>query len=321
MILAMVPEHDPRERFETSGTDLDVASAMFSKAYAGSDFLTRQTGDFVYRHTMIGGAGLQLRGSRFTAQISGEVEPTDDYVVQWVTRGSGTLDVGRDEVHLVRGAPTMFPTGRPYAFVLDGVDQNLMHFERRFLEEQAAARAGTETGPLHFDHTYAPSGESLRVWREAVTFAARTVTTPTPPSPVLLTEVALFTARTLLETFPHRILAPADRGTGGTGRVGAAIEFMHANASLGITTTDVARAVGLSVRGLQQAFQRQLGQAPNAVLRGIRLDRTRDDLVRADATTATVAETARRWGFAHLGRFSAAYSTRFGEYPRDTLTR
>ncbi|WP_162236677.1 helix-turn-helix transcriptional regulator [Curtobacterium sp. Leaf261] len=317
----MVPEHDPRERFETSGTDLGVASAMFAEAYAGSDFLTRQTGAFAYRHTMVGGAGMQLRGSRFTAHISGEVEPTDDYVVQWVTRGGGVIDVGHDEVHLLRGAPTMFPTGRPYAFVLDGVDQNLVHFERRFLEREAAARAGTEVGPLHFDHTHSPTGESLRKWREAVALAARAVMVPEPPSPVLLSEIAQFTARTLLDTFPHRVLAPADRGPGGSGRVGTAIEFMHANAALGITTTDVARSVGLSVRGLQQAFQRQLGEAPNTILRGIRLDRARDDLARADPSTTTVAATARLWGFAHLGRFSGAYLARFGEYPRDTLAR
>jgi hypothetical protein len=30
---------------------------------------------------------------------------------------------------------------------------------------------------------------------------------------------------------------------------------------------------------------------------------------------------ARHWAFAHLGRFSAAYQQRFGEYPRETLHR
>jgi len=34
-----------------------------------------------------------------------------------------------------------------------------------------------------------------------------------------------------------------------------------------------------------------------------------------------VAAVAERWGFAHLGRFSAAYFRRFGEYPKASLRR
>jgi transcriptional regulator GlxA family with amidase domain len=94
---------------------------------------------------------------------------------------------------------------------------------------------------------------------------------------------------------------------------------MHAFAHTPVTTTDVAEHVGLSVRGLQQAFQRQVGTAPNAMLRGIRLDRVHEELRRASAGDLTVASVALRWGFAHLGRFSAAYASRFGQYPRDTL--
>jgi AraC-like DNA-binding protein len=321
MILPMVTEHDPRERFEASGTDLDEAVSLFAQEYRGSGFTVRETGPFAWRHTMIGGAGVQLRGSRFGARIEGDVEPADDYVVNWLNRGVGVMDIGRDEVQMLPGRPHMFPTGRPYAFSYADVDQNLIHFERRFLEEQAAERAGTEPGPLWFDHTATPDGDTLRTWREAVSFAARTVAGREAPTPVLLTEVSRFTARTLLDTFPHRVLAPATPAGGGTGRVGAAVEYMHAHADQGITTTDVAQAVGLSVRGLQQAFQRQLGEAPNAVLRGIRLDRTRDDLRRASPTSTTVASVARRWGFGHLGRFSASYAARFGEFPRETLHR
>ncbi|MFZ7087878.1 AraC family transcriptional regulator [Curtobacterium sp. RRHDQ10] len=317
----MSSEHDPRERFEAAGSDADDAVALFAAEYRGSGFRVRETGAFSYRHTMIGGGGMQLRGSRFGAAIEGEIEPDVDYVVNWLTRGSGVLDIGRDEVRMRVGRPHMFPTGRPYGFALADVEQNLVHFERRFLEELAAERAGTEPGPLWFDHQATPDGDALVRWREAVSVAARTLAGRDAPTPVLLTEVSLATARTLLATFPHRVLAPATPAGGRTGRVGAAVEYMHANADRGITTTDVARAVGLSVRGLQQAFQRQLGEAPNAVLRGIRLDRTREDLRRSGPSDTTVAAIARRWGFGHLGRFSASYAARFGEFPRDTLHR
>ncbi|MFP5477787.1 MAG: helix-turn-helix domain-containing protein, partial [Gammaproteobacteria bacterium] len=34
-----------------------------------------------------------------------------------------------------------------------------------------------------------------------------------------------------------------------------------------------------------------------------------------------VAGVALRWGFGHLGRFSADYRARFGEYPSETVRR
>jgi AraC-like DNA-binding protein len=45
----------------------------------------------------------------------------------------------------------------------------------------------------------------------------------------------------------------------------------------------------------------------------------RTDLRLADPVRTTVADAARAWGFSHLGRFSAAYAARFGEYPSETL--
>jgi transcriptional regulator GlxA family with amidase domain len=56
-------------------------------------------------------------------------------------------------------------------------------------------------------------------------------------------------------------------------------------------------------------------------LRGVRLRHTHDDLLAADPTTTTVAEIAARWGFGHMGRFSAEYHRHHGEYPKATLRR
>lgn len=96
---------------------------------------------------------------------------------------------------------------------------------------------------------------------------------------------------------------------------------MHENAALPIGPVEIAGAAHLSVRGAQVAFQRLLGTTPLASLRDVRLDRVRIDLRLADPARATVASVARSWGFAHLGRFSAAYAARFGEYPSVTLGR
>jgi transcriptional regulator GlxA family with amidase domain len=214
----------------------------------------------------------------------------------------------------------VFPTGRSFAFDLQDVRQSLVQFDRTFLEGVAAEEHGVQPGPLVFDHATPPRREDLRAWNAQVQRAAAVVLGSAPVTQLALDETARETAKALLRTFPHTVLAPeVTLPQGATGRVREAVEYMHAYAHTPISTTDVAAHVGLSVRGLQQAFQRQVGTAPNAMLRGIRLDRVRDELRQGAPGHVTVAAVAVKWGFAHLGRFSGAYLTRFGEYPRDTL--
>ncbi|WP_420364500.1 AraC family transcriptional regulator [Curtobacterium sp. L3-7] len=317
----MTVESDPRMSFETSGDDLGAALRMYEDAYEGTDFVARYTErDFSYRFRVVGDDTMSFRSSRFDARVSGEVEVRDEYVVMWTAEGGGLVDVGRDEVTLVPGTPMMFPTGRPYVFDLADIRQSLVQFERSYLEGVAAEFHGAQPGPLVFDHAAALEADDVRVWNRQVQAAAATVLGSAPVSPLVLAETARETATTLLRTFPHRLLTPdVPLPQGATGRVRGAVEYMHAFAHTPISTTDVAEHVGLSVRGLQQAFQRQVGTAPNAMLRGIRLDRIREELRRGSPGELTVASVAVKWGFAHLGRFSAAYASRFGEYPRDTL--
>ncbi len=312
---------DPRTRFDTSGTDLGAALQMFSEAYEGSDFAASRTDrPFAYRFKVVGDESMSFRSTHFDARARGAATSGDDYVVMWTAQGGGTVDVGRDEVTFGPNVPVVFPTGRPFVFDLQDVRQNLVQFDRRFLEGVAAEVHGRTPGPLVFDHAQRPRHEDLRMWNEQVQRAAQTVLGTGQVSALALAETAHDTAVAMLRTFPHELLAPeVPVPQGATTRVREAIEYMHAYAHAPISTTDVAEHVGLSVRGLQQAFQRQVGTAPNAMLRGIRMDRVHEELRRGVPGHTTVASVAVAWGFAHLGRFSAAYAKRFGEYPRDTL--
>jgi AraC-like DNA-binding protein len=322
---ATIPEMtatmDPRTVFETSGSDLDAARSMFEQAYEASGFLPERTERaFGYRFRTVGDQTMSLRSTRFDARMVGEVDSGDQISVAWVTDGGGVLDVGRDEVALAPGRPVVFPTGRPYRFDLADVRQSVVQFDRTFLERIAAEAYGTEPGTVVFDHTAVPGAEAVRAWNHQVQEASRIVLGTAPVSVLAFADTARRTALALLSTFPHRIATKqVPLPAGATGRVRTAVEYMHAAAHTPITTTDVAEHVGLSVRGLQQAFQRQIGVAPNALLRGIRLDRVREELRAGTPSDITVASVAVQWGFAHLGRFSAAYARRFTEYPRDTL--
>lgn len=87
-----------------------------------------------------------------------------------------------------------------------------------------------------------------------------------------------------------------------------------------LTVEDVAEALGVSARTLQDCFRREIQTTPTAYLRTCRLDAVHRALAAADPGTS-VTELAVRHGFTHLGRFAGRYRARFGESPSTTLRR
>ncbi len=97
-------------------------------------------------------------------------------------------------------------------------------------------------------------------------------------------------------------------------------DYLEANAQNVVELADIAVIAGIPLRTLHHQFRRTLGITPLQLLRDIRLDRVRGELLRPQAVPS-VTMAAMNWGFDHLGRFSASYKQRFGETPRDTVRR
>jgi AraC-like DNA-binding protein len=97
--------------------------------------------------------------------------------------------------------------------------------------------------------------------------------------------------------------------------VGVAVDHIEATPEGTLSVGDLARVAGVGERALQLAFRRHLGTTPAAYLRQVRLERAHADLLAArpeDGTTVT--DIGLLHGFAHGGRFAAAYRQRFGEH-------
>jgi AraC-like DNA-binding protein len=126
----------------------------------------------------------------------------------------------------------------------------------------------------------------------------------------------------LLHQHPHtysdEIAKPAPVPIAGLVR--RAERLMVDKAVESITVSDVASELGVSLRSLQAGFRRWRDTTPNVFLRQIRLQRVRDEL-RLSGGEANVTALALRYGFSHLGRFSAYYRSAFGETPSATLRR
>ena len=83
-----------------------------------------------------------------------------------------------------------------------------------------------------------------------------------------------------------------------------------------LSVADLALELGVPSASLREAFTETTGVTPGTWLRQHRLDGARRDLIR---TSGSVSEIAMKWGFWHLGRFSAYYAQRFGHTPSDAL--
>ncbi|MFI9363000.1 AraC family transcriptional regulator [Kitasatospora sp. NPDC053057] len=100
-------------------------------------------------------------------------------------------------------------------------------------------------------------------------------------------------------------------------------EFCEEHVHEAVSVADIALAARTSLRSLREGFRAHLNTTPLAYLRQVRLDHAHRDLLAiADGRAeGTVTDVACRWGFTHLGRFSAVYRQTFGRSPSDTLRR
>ncbi|NII52124.1 AraC family transcriptional regulator [Frigoribacterium endophyticum] len=217
--------------------------------------------------------------------------------------------------------PFLTPTETSYSFSMTPHRHSIVHFDASFFEDVAATRHGRTAQRIVFDYAATPTPQALAAWKHALGEATPLITHPgTPAAERLLAQTTL--AHALLDLFPWQALnIPAKIRTERTQRLRLAAEYVHAYVDQAITSHDVATAADMHPRTLQQQMSTHLGASPTSFIRDVRLDRVRLDLLAADPATARVAEIAKRWGFGNLGRFSAAYFTRFAEYPRNTLAQ
>ena len=86
------------------------------------------------------------------------------------------------------------------------------------------------------------------------------------------------------------------------------------------SVSEIAAAVGLSVRSLEAGFREWKKDTPGQYMRRVRLEAARKALLNPDQHT-TVTNVALNLGFVHLPRFSQYYKTVFNEQPSQTLQR
>ncbi|PZE38551.1 hypothetical protein DEJ25_11245 [Curtobacterium sp. MCPF17_011] len=304
-----------------AGTDTDGAIQDLAGMYAGRAWHSSPvSSDYWYKYVGVGDGQMSIRRSQMHGRLRGDVAVEGEVVVQWIDSGDARVDVGRDEVQMQPGVPTLFPIEQRFEMAYEDWDQRLVHLNRDLVLDVAAEQHLVD-GTLGFDRSVTPTASAVIRWRSSVAAAMQALRSGGTSS-LAWHEAQRDVARSLFglyrfqsEGFPHGY------GDRKNVRVRRAVEFIHEHAGEPLSVADIARAADLSVRGLQESFQRILDRTPMTYLREVRLRHVHADLLHADPIATSVADVASRWGFAHMGRFSNAYLQRFGEYPRVTLRR
>lgn len=294
-------------------TDPAVAADAIARTHMthGVD-VTSDGAPFSFEERVRGTRLLSLESTACTGVVRGTIEPDGAMVLVWLKSGRGTVDGHRVPI----GRPVLY-RNEPQPVRFESFQKDVLRIDRATVERVAAERGDWAPGPLEFQPRHVPEGPTLAAWWLMVrTIAAEVLGGPDEVSEERERELTRFAAGGLLTAIPHWPVGQPGPQTAASARFARAETFLLEHATEQITVADIANAAGLSVRGLQAAFNRHHGITPLAYLRRIRLLLAREQL--QSDVDPSIAEVARGAGFAHLGRFAGAYRDEFGELPRHT---
>lgn len=269
---------------------------------------------FRFRYRTVDDGRVALCTSSVSAPWTARVAPRRQYVLAWSVEGGVILDADRTDAVVMRpGTPVMYPAGRTVNVASPAGTQHLVRFDADYLEAVTAIGDGAPR-PLDVPVTV-PRARLAGVQDAVRRTAPRLLDVHTPDDEREALDLDL--ARAVLDAFcpmPDGLVPDVGAST-----LERAKALMHARFDEPLTATQIALGVGVSVRTLQETFQREAGVTPMTYLRDIRLAKARLALQLGDPRETSVGTLAQSCGFRHMGRFSGTYRHEFGEYPADTL--
>lgn len=126
----------------------------------------------------------------------------------------------------------------------------------------------------------------------------------------------------ILERLPHRYSSWFERQPAAPApwQIRRAVEFIDGHKTGPLTVQDVADAIGIGMRSLQEGFRRHKQMSPHDYLKRARLNGVRAELL-DPRSTRSIEAVARHWGFVNRGHFACDYREMFGEQPSQTRRR
>ena len=249
------------------------------------------------------------------------------YLVQIPLAGQAEIRYGPQRIDSDRNTAVVLSPHRPVTMRWHAdCAQLMLHIPRALVEQRVAAVPDGPAAPLDFALALPQDAGPTAGWCRMVLDLAHNIDTH---GALWLQHAAAVASLQdmllagLLSLQPHDAAPPAVSAEALPRHIQRATDFIRTQAEQALGVTDIARAACVSVRAREEGVRRHLGTTPGAYLRTVRLQQVHEQLRAAarEGRALSLFEVAYRYGFFHLGRFSAYYKAQFGEPPSATLKR
>lgn len=310
-----------RTSFQSLYRNLGELRFLLSNIYDAPVKLERlEDTDFLFRMSKFGNSTFSLCDS-YTSGIASSFESdNDDIVIKTRSRGGYDIQTWNDTYQLSHDIGFVYTAGHAIGYAterataISTIQIERATFEetlRRYAEEPPAKWSGIRGFSLGGGFGYLIQALSNR-YRE--NFSSLVECNYSEMSLKLIQEAAIVAIADLISNG----VSPThgERVTISRRNVMRAVDMIN-NQTEPLTIHDLANALDISVRALQDGFRRHLNLSPHSLLKTGRIEGARRDLL--SGNVATVREAATKWGFSNLARFNQEYFAAVGLYPKDTI--
>lgn len=252
----------------------------------------------------------------------------DCYTVHMTTSGQAAVTTQGRRYEITPFFALVVSPGMDYVLECErDSPQLIIRIETAAMERQLSRMLGRSLSePLRFDPVGDLTADGAIRWNGALQIFSSEVASPHSliHRGVGGSSMEELIVSTLLYLQPHNYTMRLNSVPVRSGRpaVRRSLDYIEQHLAEPISLTDLAEAVGMSTRSIQQGFKEDLQTTPVNYIRDRRLDRVRTMLMEAGPGEGlTVTDAAETWGFTHLGNFAGLYRRRFGESPSATLRR
>lgn len=310
-------------------SDLDEARQRISEIFCPHDLSIAQRNDRLDAcmcHAPVG--SVSFNRLRYGATVAIDPGCLGSFLlVMMPLAGTSDIRCGDDSVHSTPDLASVISPTRPLRMKSNvDCDQIMIRIDRSLLERHCTQHLGHDLRrPIEFDLGMDMRAAETEGWRNLIAYLVAELDRDTKNflSPLVLAHVQQLVVATLLLAQRHNyrdeLLRP--QAPPAPHYIRRIEEYIHAHVDEPITVADLSAYAGLSTSALFSGFRRYRNTSPMAYLKSVRLEKVQEELRCAQAVGDTVTDIAMRWGFVHLGHFSADYKRKFGESPSATLNR
>lgn len=288
------------------------------RAEMSARFAAAQCGDLSLVHATFGNVEIG---------VTSPEENADGLLFYVMTSGAGNVRHGAKEHEYATGTGFFRDMAAPVNAKQKDFGAFMIPLSKEKLRAHARSLAGEEANlrELKFDTEVDLTTPGGTVVRNTIHYIAEALDGPLRElnNPIINTQLEDMLMTQLLTLLPNSfqdVLSGRPVPTVVPYNVKCARDYMHAHADQKVGFADIVAAAGCSYRGVQRGFMDAYGMSPMAYLRSIRLKQIRAVLLTAQDGSA-ISDIAKKWGFAHAGRFSQAYCREFGELPSETVRK